>query len=197
MRFDDEIHVESDQTAIWVLDIRSRKAIFAPVGRADDAKSDTLVKLGDMALHGTLHISGAEPRSAVMCRTMPETSAMRCYGRNIPNLFKAVNRPANICPRKRPRSRAAFSVSQAILRGRSALYFRGWRAQRAQANPPMGRQRRRRLSFYEKRRLPACQASTPRPSPAIRRSLPSPPRRSGGGGRAGRCGRHPASVRCS
>lgn len=60
MRFDDEIHVESDQTAIWVLDIRSRKAIFAPVGRADDAKSDTLVKLGDMALHGTLHISGAE-----------------------------------------------------------------------------------------------------------------------------------------
>lgn len=60
MRFDDEIHVESDQAAIWVLDIPAREAIFAPVGRADDAKPDTLVKLGDMALHDTLHISGAE-----------------------------------------------------------------------------------------------------------------------------------------
>jgi hypothetical protein len=61
MRFDEEIHFETEQAAIRVADIRFREPEFATIIRADDAKADALLELGDLTLHDTLHFAGSRP----------------------------------------------------------------------------------------------------------------------------------------
>lgn len=60
-RFDDKIHIETDQPAIRVTDICLGETIFPTIGGTDDAKSDALVKLCDLTLHNTLHLVGSRP----------------------------------------------------------------------------------------------------------------------------------------
>lgn len=69
-RFDDEIHIETDQAAIRVVDIRLREAIFPSIGGADDAEPDAVVKLRNLALHDTLQLVGSD-RLSGRVRTLP------------------------------------------------------------------------------------------------------------------------------
>ena len=59
-RFDEEIHIETDEMPIWVADIRARETVFASIGSADDAKTDALLELCDLTLHTTLHLVGRD-----------------------------------------------------------------------------------------------------------------------------------------
>jgi hypothetical protein len=69
-RFDDEIHIETDEAAIRVVDIRLREAIFPSIGGADDAEPDAVVKLRNLALHDTLQLVGSD-RLSGRVRTLP------------------------------------------------------------------------------------------------------------------------------
>lgn len=62
-RFDDKIHIKTDQPAIRITDICLGETILPTIGGTDDAKSDALVKLCDLTLHNTLHLVGSRPLS--------------------------------------------------------------------------------------------------------------------------------------
>jgi hypothetical protein len=63
-RFDEEIHIKTDKAAIWVADIRLRKAISPTIGSADHTEADGVVKLRNLTLHGTLQLVGSTASAA-------------------------------------------------------------------------------------------------------------------------------------
>ncbi len=63
LRFDEKIHIKTDEAAIRIADILLRKTIPTTIDGAYDADPDAFVKLRNLTLHNTLHFAGSRPLS--------------------------------------------------------------------------------------------------------------------------------------